>query len=138
MRPSRSSTPRTQLRGLIEAPASTAPYRRAAGLRGLSSAASLKLTDDVCPCGHRLTTPRTQLRGLIEASAGPRWRSSTRRTPRTQLRGLIEAGRRVARQPRPCATPRTQLRGLIEAIEAAWWTGSVHRDSADSAPRPHL
>src|SRR5690606_18303955 len=72
------ATPRTQLRGLIEASAEHVGLsRRFTRLRGLSSAASLKRDARAPGVRPRRATPRTQLRGLIEArgrtARGP-WR----------------------------------------------------------------
>src|SRR5690606_9980554 len=88
-----ATTPRTQLRGLIEAGRPGEPPTGSRGLRGLSSAASLKLA-------HRgLALARESgLRGLSSAASLKPMRAlcsvrSTTVTPRTQLRGLIEARR---------------------------------------------
>src|SRR5690606_23108347 len=63
-------TPRSQLRGLIEAASRARTHRAGWSLRGVSSAASLKLLVTVIPVTTPAGTPRSQLRGLIEAGRG--------------------------------------------------------------------
>ena len=112
--------PRTQIRGLIEAPPAGRQYsvdmrpirglRSAASLkhcsergvhplacaaiRGLRSAASLKQPRPMRAGDIRQPDPRTQIRGLIEASMVTLQTVYILPDPRTQIRGLIEAGRR--------------------------------------------
>src|SRR5690606_9052566 len=92
------ATPRTHVRGLIEARYSRELMVRVRRLRGVTSAASLK---------HRLCLRRVlgldRLRGLTSAASLKLRlvRDATRRdavTPRTHLRGLIKSNRGPARR----------------------------------------
>src|SRR5690606_2903072 len=105
-------TPRTHLRGLIEASApAMGPRIPRRGLRGLTSAASLK------------PAPR----GLVFLRSGP--------TPRTHLRGLIEACPiRASVRRRRTGTPRTHLRGLIEAPSVLWRSTNTHVTPREVTP----
>src|SRR5690606_36131986 len=130
------------------------------GLRGLSSAASLKqLTDRPRPAAlERLrglssaaslkprwpvpqTAPKVRLRGLSSAASLKLFKSFLLLfllfwTPGTQLRALIEA-----RSSGCGGLAGSGLRGLSSAASLKRLLGldlrRGERDSADSAPRPH-
>ena len=136
-----ASDPRTQIRGLIEARRcglSTGPARPP--IRGLRSAASLKLALGRLVRAAQIIDPRTQIRGLIEATSPARRRPPAAAPIRglrsaaslkhlyaaavaydsLPIRGLRSAASLkliapVVADDVPPADPRTQIRGLIEA-----------------------
>src|SRR5690606_33307380 len=132
--PGPARTPRTHVRGLIEAIRGRSGAARPARLRGLTSAASLKRPDGI-PLGHRgLETPRTHVRGLIEASSTASATSSGVATPRTHVRGLIEADARSSRRGRR----RCRLRGLTSAASLKRVTRPLANEDLAVTPRTHV